>query len=104
MPTLTYTQQNLPASGQVLREHMEAAYESQTAVDDFVLIIQELTKLEVKHDMPSPQFYQQFQAGEMGDGMEQMRWANKYEIYQEMHAEMAGLFETLTHYALPVAA
>ena len=87
MPTLTYTQQNMPASGRILREYLNTAYENTTAVDDFVLIIQELTKLEIKHDMPSSQFYQQFQSGMMGDGIEQIRWANKYEIYQEMHID-----------------
>ncbi|NHZ71656.1 MAG: hypothetical protein GWP17_01025 [Aquificales bacterium] len=103
MPKTIYTQQNVPTSGQILREQLNAALDNSTALDDFVLLIQELTKLEIRHGMTSQAFWQQFQAGEMGDDIEWMRWANKYEIYLEMHTNMAELFKTLTYYALPTA-
>ncbi len=101
MPKLTYTQQNLPTSGKVLREQLNNALTNSKMLDDFVEIIRELTRLEIKYDMTSPEFWQNFQAGEMGDNIEWMRWANKYEIYREMYANISNLFETLTRYTLP---
>ena len=103
MPKTIYTQQNMPASGKILREQLNTALEKATTLDDFVQIIQELTRLEIKHDMTSQEFWQKFQTGKMGDDIEWMRWANKYEIYREMHTNITSLFETLTHYALPAA-
>jgi hypothetical protein len=37
-----------------------------------------------KHGMSSSEFYERYQRGEMGDEMEFMRWATKFEIYEEM--------------------
>jgi len=34
----------------------------------------------------------------MDDSIEFIRWANKYEIYQEMKAEIDNLFNFLTQY------
>lgn len=101
MPNIIYTQQNIPPSGKILREQLNTALDNSNVLDDFVTIIQELTRLELKHGMASPDFWQKFQAGEMGDDIEWIRWANKYEIYTEMHTNMNSLFETLTYYALP---
>ncbi len=102
MPELTYTQQNIPASGKILREQLNNALTDSAVLDDFVEIIRELTRLEIKHGMASQLFWQKFQAGEMGDDIEWVRWANKYEIYHEMYANISSLFETLTRYTLPV--
>jgi hypothetical protein len=85
MPKIIYTQQNMPTSGKVLREQLDAALEKSSHVDDFVQLIQELTAPEIEHGTTSQEFWQKFKAGEMGDDIKWMRWANKYEIYLEMH-------------------
>ncbi|MFO7681839.1 MAG: hypothetical protein R6X34_17485 [Chloroflexota bacterium] len=87
MPITIYTEQNLPSSGKVLREQLGAALYNAATLDDFVQLIQELTRLEIKHGITSQEFWQKFQAGEMGDDIESIRWVNKYEIYREMHTE-----------------
>ena len=101
MPKLIYTQQNMPTSGKVLREQLDAALVNSSHLDDFVQLIQELTALEIEHGMTSQEFWQKFEIGEMGDDIKWIRWANKYEIYLEMHTNMTSLFETLTYYAIP---
>ena len=39
----------------------------------------------------------------MDDSIEFIRWANRYEMYQEMKTEMEGLFNLLTQYTLPIS-
>ena len=45
-----------------------------------------------------------FEAGELGDEIELVRWANKYEIYQETKADLEQMVELVEAYALPVPA
>jgi hypothetical protein len=40
----------------------------------------------------------------MGDDLEIMRWASKYEIYEEMKEDLDSTFSLLERYALPVPA
>jgi hypothetical protein len=84
MPKIIYTQQNMPTSGKVLREQLDAALVNSSHLDDFVQLIQELTALEIENGMTSHQFWQKFEAGEMGDDIQYLRWANKYEILNEI--------------------
>jgi hypothetical protein len=40
----------------------------------------------------------------LGDALDLIRWANKYEIYQEIKAELEQMVELVDAYALPVMA
>ena len=73
-------------------------------IDDFVQLVRDLTLLEQKHGMSSAEFYERYQQGEMGDEMEFMRWATKFEIYEEMKEDLDNTFSLLERYALPVPA
>lgn len=73
-------------------------------MDDFVQLVRELTLLEQKHGLSSAEFYKRYQRGEMGDEMEIMRWASKFEIYEEMKEDLDSTFSLLERYALPVPA
>jgi hypothetical protein len=40
----------------------------------------------------------------MGDEVESMRWATKFEVYEEMREDLDKTFSLLEQYALPVSA
>lgn len=94
----------MPKSGAELREHLQKTLEKTSPLDDFVQIIKELTQLENNYKMKSEDFYGQFQQGQLGDDIDFVRWATKYEIYQETKAELEQVFDLLEQYALPVTA
>lgn len=101
MPHLTYNQQNLPASGRELREQLNQAWQTTSSLDDYTEVVRALTQYETIHQLSSAAFYEQFQQGKMGDSIDMIRWANKYEMYLEMKVEMEQLFDLLSQYAIP---
>jgi hypothetical protein len=104
MPSIRFTTENWPKSAtEFLRILQEAWYDS-TPIDDFVQLVRDLTLLEQKHGLSSAEFYKRYQRGEMGDEMEIMRWATKFEIYEEMKDHLDNTFSLLERYALPVPA
>jgi hypothetical protein len=66
-----------------------------------VQLVRDLTLLEQKHGLSSAEFYERYQRGEMGDEIEFMRWASKFEIYEEMKEDLDKTFSLLEQYALP---
>ncbi len=102
MSTVKFTQQTMPPSGQALRRELQKALENASPLDDFIQIIRDLTQLEYQYKLDSAEFFARFQQGKMGDNIDFIRWANKYEIYQEMKADLEHIFELLSQYALPV--
>lgn len=101
MSITIFTKENMPQTGAALREKLQQALDKNFSLDDFVQLIRELTQLETKYQLSSSEFFTKFEQGKMGDDMEFMRWANKYEIYQEIKAEMESVFHMLRQYALP---
>ncbi|MFC2023573.1 hypothetical protein ACFLT5_02420 [Chloroflexota bacterium] len=69
-------------------------------MDDVVQLVRDLTLLEQKHGLGSAEFYERYEHGEMGDEMESMRWASKFEIYEEMKEDLDSTFSLLERYAL----
>lgn len=104
MPQLIYTQQNMPATGKELREQLNQAWATASPLDDFTTVIKALTEYEIAYQLSSAEFYERFQRGEMGDAMDYIRWANRYEMYLEMRQQLESLFDLLASYALPAAA
>lgn len=52
-----------------------------------------LQRLEQRFGMESQQFYREFQAGNMGDEMEYMKWAGEYETLLQLQADYTELQE-----------
>ena len=69
-----------------------------------IQLVRDLTLLEQKHGLSSAEFYQRYQRGEMGDEMEIMRWASKFEIYEKMKDDLDNTFSLLERDALPAPA
>ena len=103
MSVVKFTPQTMPKSGEALREELRKALGAASPLDDFIQLVRDLTQLELQHKLDSQEFFTRFQQGKMGDDIEFMRWATKYEIYQEMKADMDRLFDVLAQYAVPVS-
>jgi len=54
---------------------------------------QNLKWLEKQFGMESPQFYEAFQAGKMGDQIDYIKWAGEYETLQQLEQDYAELSE-----------
>ncbi len=104
MPIVKFTAQTMPQSGEALREELRKALDATSPLDDFIQLVRDLAQLELRHKLDSQEFFTRFQQGKMGDDIEFMRWATKYEIYQEMKTDMEQLFDLLAQYAVPVSA
>ncbi|OGO43311.1 MAG: hypothetical protein A2Z04_07825 [Chloroflexi bacterium RBG_16_57_9] len=101
MPVLKFMKDNMPHSSEEFRQALREVLENASPVDDFVAIVKNLTILEQGYGMDSADFYARFQRGEMGDAMEFMRWATKYEMYREMKEDLSETLDLLEQYALP---
>ena len=104
MSIIKFTQQTMPQSGEELKQILKTILDKTSPLDDFIQIIKDLNQLEQRYQMPSEEFYLRFQRGELGDSLDFIRWANRYEIYQETKADLEQVFDLLEQYALPVTA
>ncbi len=94
----------MPQSGNDLQRVLREALERTTPLDDFAQVVRDLTQHEIRYGLSSASFFARFQAGEMGDEIDLVRWANKYEIYQEIKSELEQMVDLVEAYALPVMA
>ena len=104
MPTTRLTAENWPESATEFRRVLQESWHGSAPIDDLIQLVRDLTLLEQKHGLSSAEFYQRYQRGEMGDEMEIMRWASKFEIYEEMKEDLDNTFSLLERYALPAPA
>lgn len=104
MSQVRYTAETIPPSGEELRQALRHALEHTAPLDDFVQLIRELTQYELRYGMNSANFSARFEAGELGDAIDLIRWADKFEIYQETKTELDQMVELVEAYALPVMA
>ncbi len=68
----------------VLRE----AIESTSPVDALIATVERLTRYEEKFGMKTPEFYEEFMRGEMGDAKDYIAWAGTYEIFQRLKKKL----------------
>ncbi|MCW5212262.1 hypothetical protein VU04_05070 [Desulfobulbus sp. TB] len=79
-----------------VRPLIQAALDHETRVLNIGIqkTTRRLQDFEQRFGMESRKFYQDFQAGKMGDDMEYMKWAGEYETLlqlQEDYAEIKGI-------------
>ena len=61
---------------------LHEAIESTSPVDALIATVERLTRYEEKFGMKTPEFYERFMRGEMGDAKDYIAWAGTYEIFQ----------------------
>ena len=104
MPIVKFLPESMPQSGEALKKVLRQALEQTVPLDDLVQVIRDLTQYELRHGMASSVFFAQFEAGELGDEIDLIRWANKYEVYRETKAELEQMVDLVEAYALPMMA
>lgn len=63
------------------RQLLEKTIQRSSTAKEVQLIRERLEKFEEAYRMPSEQFYQKFQAGELGDSIDFFEWNTYYEMY-----------------------
>ncbi len=104
MPQSSFSAETMPQSGEELRQALRHALDHTTPLDDSVQLIRDLAQYEIRYGMDSANFSARFEAGELGDAVDLIRWADKFEIYEEAKAELNQMVELVEAYALPVLA
>jgi hypothetical protein len=104
MSKVKFGPESLPQSSEELRQILRHGLEQATPMDDFAQMVRDLAHYELRYGMDSDRFLARFVAGELGDTIEFVRWANAYEIYQETKAELDQMVELVEAFALPVMA
>lgn len=104
MPTIRFSRENWPDSATEFRRILQEPWHDSAPVDDFVELVRDSTLLEQKYGLDSAESYERYQRGEMGDEIEIMRWASKFEIFKEMKEDLDNAFSLLESYALPLPA
>jgi len=59
---------------------LREAMDSTSPVDALIATVERLTRYEEKFGMKTPEFYEKFMRGEMGDAKDYIAWAGTYEI------------------------
>ena len=84
MVKLVFTEENMPASSAEFRRLLNEAYEKSNPIDDLLEIAEDLAGFEKKYNMPSAEFYQKFQAGQMGDDFYAFEWSSLYRSFVDL--------------------
>lgn len=102
MPRIKYTKENMPKKpGEMVKTLKEAALHT-TPLDDLLELNRDLVKMEIKYKMPSDELYRRYKKGEMGDAMEIMQWASRYDRHQKLKLKLERVLQQ--HYAEPAIA
>ena len=83
MPTITYTDNNLP-DREEFRHALREAMESYDPVEELLELYSELGEYERKYGFSSEECYRRFTAGQMGDDMEIFDWVGAYKAFMRI--------------------
>jgi hypothetical protein len=98
-----FTNETLPSRTEFIRLLQEAT-EQYDPVEKLLTMDRELALFEQKHGMSSAEFFQRFAAGELGDAMDFMRWAGRYELYLHLKALISASLEVVVTETQPAFA
>ena len=104
MATVKFTAATMPKSSEELKQVLNMALEKASPLEEFIAGVRNLAQWEVRYGMSSESFHTRFEAGELSDEIDLIRWATAYEMYQESKAELEQMVGLLEQYALPVMA
>ena len=65
-------------------------------MDDLLDLMRQLIIFEQQYNMSSDVFYARFMLGEMGDAMDFVRWAGRYDIFLHLKKELEAQLSTTT--------
>jgi hypothetical protein len=80
MPMLEYNKETMPSPEEFIKVIRESS-EQYDPVEELLRLERELVRLEQEHNMSSPEFYRQYQNGQLGDDVTIIEWAGRYRLY-----------------------
>jgi hypothetical protein len=83
MSSLEYIQTDLPPVKEFVQQ-LRQAENQYDPVEKLLALERELAHLEQQYNLSSPDFYQRYQAGAMGDAIEFVRWMGRYKQYRKL--------------------
>lgn len=95
MAKIRITQDNLLTSEE-FRRRLEEIEENASPMDDLLDLMRQLITFEQQHNMSSDVFYARFMRGEMGDAMDFVRWAGRYDLFLDLKGELEAQLSTTT--------
>jgi hypothetical protein len=101
--SLEFSTVTLPPHREYLRLLQEAR-DQYDPLEKLLSLDRELLKFELKYNLSSSEFYQRFQAGEVGDAMDFMRWAGRYEMYLRLKEMISASLDIVISQTPPVYA
>ncbi len=102
MLRIRYTKANMPKKpGEIVKALREAAQHA-SPLDDLIELTRDLVKMEIKYQMPSGELYWKYKKGEMGDDVEIMQWASRYDRHRKLKLKIEQILQK--HHAESVAA
>ena len=75
-------------SPEEFKKKLEEIKEKASPMDDILDLMWQLIAFEEQYNMQTDEFYARFMRGEMGDGMDFIEWAGKYESFLEIKQEI----------------
>ncbi len=63
------------------RRLVDEAGQGETVIDGLRRLVADMVRYEIQYGMSTEEFYDRFMRGEMGDAMDFIRWAGRYELY-----------------------
>ena len=100
---LEFTNGALPSREDFFRLLQEAS-EQYDPVDKLLALDRELIAFEQKHGMASALFFLRFEAGELGDALDFIRWAGRYELYLHLKTMISASLDLVVTQPNPVYA
>jgi|GEM_PF-749970 len=83
MPGLEFVDQPLLPRAEFIRM-LEKMSESYDPLEELLALERDLVALEQKYSLSSADFFQRYQAGDIGDEIEIIRWAGRYKVYLKL--------------------
>ena len=94
MPAFEFTQENLP-SAEGFRRIVQQADESYDPLEELLRLERELVLIEAEFELPSAEFFDRYEAGEMGDELVYVSWAGRYRLYSNLKRAISDSLRTV---------
>ncbi len=97
MPRIKFTAETMPKSSEEFHRALDEAWAKDSLLSDLVEIVRDLVIMEQRYGMNSTEFYKQFQEGQLGDDLDYIDWATRYEIYLQIRDEIKETLKRAEH-------
>lgn len=96
MPTITYTDNNLP-DPEEFRRALREAMENSDPLEELLELHSELGEYERRYSLSSEECYRRFIAGQMGDDPDIFGWVSRYKAFVELKKTIQEGMDVIVH-------